>query len=59
MNDFTKEELEQIYYHMENEPQQIMDKVKSMIENYCEHEFIFTINDSKVRCYRCEKVLND
>jgi len=37
MNHFTKEELESIYCHMENEPQELMTKVKYMIDNYCEH----------------------
>lgn len=37
MNDFTKEELQQIYVHMENEPIEIMNKVKSLIDNYCRH----------------------
>jgi hypothetical protein len=34
---FTKEELELIYYHLKNEPIEIMNKVKSLIDNYCDH----------------------
>ena len=38
MNDFTKEELEEIYCYMENEPIELMTKVRFLIDNYCEHE---------------------
>lgn len=39
MNDFTKKELEEIYYRLENAPQELEDKIQAMIDNYCEHEF--------------------
>ncbi len=58
MNDFTKEELEEIYYRLENAPQELEDKIQSMIENYCEHEYIESINhciDCGVSEYRCNK----
>ena len=41
MNDFTKEELEQLKYHLfgnANAPTQICIKIQSMIDNYCKHE---------------------
>lgn len=38
MNQFTKKELEEIYYRLENSPQALEDKLKSMIDNYCECE---------------------
>jgi len=36
MNEFTKEELELIYYHLENEPAELTNKIKFMINNYKE-----------------------
>lgn len=54
MNDFTKEELQIIHLDMtiyakkthllKESPshQALRDKVQSMIDNYCEHEFIAT-----------------
>jgi hypothetical protein len=47
MNDFTKEELEYIFYcvdivtHKNDESDiygKLQDKIQSMIDNYCEHE---------------------
>lgn len=49
MNDFTKEELLQLlsdmdyvksYYGEEGINQELEDKLISMIDNYCEHDFI-------------------
>jgi len=46
MNDFTKEELQEIYSHLENEPLELQDKIQSMINDY----------DVKViECWHCEK----
>lgn len=54
MNDFTLEELKQIYSHMENEPRELMDKIKSMIDNYCEHEWQEIFNERTYsRCNKC------
>lgn len=47
MNDFTKEELENLHfytymYHHNagiNQPESFLDKIQSMIDNYCDHEF--------------------
>lgn len=44
MNDFTKEELEAICYDLRRNKnpwqcgETIIDKIQSMIDNYCEHE---------------------
>lgn len=65
MNDFTKKELEAIYCHMENEPLDLMNKIKSMIESYCEHELSIKINITEqgspfvVRCCKCGRNLHD
>ncbi len=56
MNDFTKEEL--VYLHNQIDFQLLKDKIKSMIDNYCEHEFDMTdwVNDSSgCRWYECKK----
>lgn len=71
MNDFTKEELYFLRdytthfinnYDSENAPE-VLDKIQSMIDNYCEHEFIATVGrpmstppgwyDAVVKCARC------
>lgn len=58
MNDFTKEELEQIYFHLENEPIELGKKIKSMIENYCDHEWenpCCGCPNSACICIKCDK----
>jgi len=61
MNDFTKEDLEDIANALENwVPDHIglREKIQSMIENYCDHEFDMTnwTNDSSgCRWYECKK----
>lgn len=68
MNDFTKEELElmadSLYFnerehHLENDipekSQKLIDKLQSMIENYCEHDWrkgVHLFND--VYCTKCK-----
>ncbi len=70
MNDFTKDELEQLrdglnyavgnpYGFTADSIRPIYDKIKSMIENYCDHKFVFTLNDSKVHCHKCGRTLNE
>ena len=72
MNDFTKEELKimlswrnDMVYTKKPTPQMIAsneklgERIQSMIDNYCEHHFIFTLNDSSVHCHKCGKVLNE
>lgn len=66
MNDFTKEELKYFLMIMKpfhflwrNDPLELEEKLKSMIDNYCEHENIRTISylDYIVICRNCEKIL--
>ncbi len=61
MNDFTKQELEQIYYHLENEPQELADKIKSMIQNYCHHQWGLYLSHqgNVVRCVKCNKEISN
>lgn len=59
MNNFTKEELEEVACRMENEPEWLNHKIKSMIDNYCEHDYIGSIKScidcrvSECRCNKC------
>lgn len=68
MNDFTKEELEHLYQMASdacgdyNEPDltyKVRDKIQSLIENYCEHEWTFLryIDDDGGYsvCFKCKK----
>lgn len=74
MNDFTKEELEQfksnilnirIYTEIENYDEDLLEKIQSMIDNYCKHENdvwpLYTAHgDFAVGaiCYDCNKVID-
>ena len=46
MNEFTKEDLENLHYCMRqmtihiNKYDDIYNKLQSMIDNYCDHEFL-------------------
>ena len=66
MNDFTKEELERICqffniaiedYREPDSTYYLRDKIQSLIENYCEHDY----NEKSVelhakQCCKCQKV---
>ena len=66
MNDFTKDELEYleeaVKFHIEEDYQQnpalsVLDKLQSMIDNYCEHEFIvFNKEYNHVECIKCGRI---
>lgn len=63
MNEFTKEELEDIEHalitvYMGNS--ELVKRIQSMIESYCEHEWEYKRNGSIVLgiyCLRCRKKL--
>lgn len=66
MNDFTKEELILAYdlidacIELAREPDfvyDLRDKIQSMIDNYCDHEFELWISPhgNVVRCAKCNK----
>lgn len=72
MNDFTKEQLQQILFMIieyaniaslnNNEDYiGIKDKLKSMLYNYCEHYFVFYISPlgNAVRCQNCNKGITE
>ena len=58
MNDFTKEELEYIWNYIFNgaasirldSHEQLKDKIKSMMDNYCEHGISGVTNDGQKFC---------
>lgn len=59
MSYLTGEELCRIYYHLcSNEDwviknKDIMDKLMSMIDNYCEHEFLHKRKMQILQCQDC------
>lgn len=60
MSDFTKEELEYIYDELDSNYSELkniplMNKVKSMVDNYCDHEWITYPNDFAASpfCKKC------
>jgi len=70
-NNFTKEELESILNYCDVYSEfgaswtykcikPLMDKIQSMIDNYCEHLNTSTINpgDTVKICHQCEAVLS-
>ena len=71
MNDFTKEELAMLVLELNiairnwGEAKEYQDyprlknKIQSMIDNYCEHEWIFYISPygNVVRCDVCNKAV--
>lgn len=58
MNDFTKEELKEILACVCNIDGNVLAKLQSMINNYCEHEYSLTINGAccSLICSKCNKV---
>jgi len=56
MNDFTKEELEEIKYFLFGNPKSNNDlclKLQSMIDNYCEHEPHGDFHVCVDKCKKC------
>ena len=65
MNDFTKEELERIldgvtwWLDSDNAlySEALVNKLQSMIDNYCEHEFvIYNKEYNHVECIKCGNI---
>ena len=54
MNDFTKEELEELRQH-DNMSDELHKKIQSMIDNYCDHELWKFIADGGMgfECTKC------
>lgn len=60
MNDFTKEELKRIHQQLLEDrqwvddlvnPDPLIEKIQSMIDNYCEH--VNAVIDEKLKCVYC------
>ncbi len=69
MNDFTKEELEDlkncvwVYDDLRDESthKELIKKLKSMVDNYCEHSFAIILSVDKgriLRCLKCDREFN-
>lgn len=70
MNDFTKEELHHLEYSLENlkfscvnpefesKIKDVTDKIQSMIDNYCEHDYRSTGNHPWLHCIKCRNNFN-
>ena len=60
MNDFTKEELEELKYFLFGNPKSTIDlcrKIQSLIDNYNECEHTLTMTDTFIKCQDCKKVI--
>ena len=68
VNDFTKDELEKINYALDittfhndeyEENEQLLNKIQSMIENYCEHQSTSDGSGLEQICLDCGKSFNE
>lgn len=68
MNDFTKDELieikrgidalfEQRDFKDKPATLQFVWKIQSMIDNYCEHTYVFRCHDDTIYCPKCGELL--
>jgi hypothetical protein len=62
MNDFTKEELDEIFWIIEDctmdyigkENNVLIYKIQSMIDNYCEHDWVHSYREKEYElCSKC------
>jgi hypothetical protein len=62
MNDFTKDELEELYFYTTfhkdryqvEYPKELLKKIQSLIENYCEHDWRVNFNEREYsECIKC------
>ena len=62
MNDFTIDELNLLIYYigltMDKRGLDLSVKIKSIIDNYCEHEYDFDSTES-IKCKHCDKLIID
>jgi len=61
MNDFTKEELLYLYQlsqyqHAANVNEQVVDKIKNMIDSYCKHANARPFTSFRTRCDDCGEI---
>ena len=63
MNEFTKEELEELMHCVyayrdlcdEDVEDNLCDKLKFMIDNYCEHDYRIVTDLDHLKCVKCSK----
>jgi hypothetical protein len=63
MNDFTKQELQEIiesFDWIEGETSWdwkhlLRRKIQLMIDNFCEHEWVYNQHEMPIYCYNCKK----
>jgi predicted kinase len=65
MNEFTKEELNTIdrllddaceLYREPDETYELRDKVRNMMDNYCEHNAVIILDLPSKKCTECKKM---
>lgn len=65
MNDFTKEELQNLFFYVQVVPSYhrrdgynaLMEKIQFMIDNYCEHDYHPVLGSFQIEsCHKCMKV---
>ena len=64
MNDFTREELETLLYcvgetssYEQTNEDILIDKIQSMIDNYCDHDQGFTEDSVLIKlCNKCDDI---
>ena len=60
MNEFTKEELEDIYISLDGDDsicfvgEELLTKIQSMIDNHCEH--INAVINEQLKCIHCGRL---
>lgn len=67
MNDFTKKELRDIQHYIEayydyNPKGNLHNKIQSMIDNYCEHEWeniCCHCDLDRIYCHKCERTMHE
>lgn len=65
MNDFTKDELKKILDSLENDfscawvGDEVISKIQSLIDNYCEHEYTENIGGWVSKCLKCSMKFGD
>ncbi len=67
MNNFTKDELEELLFFTElhknkyrlKYPDELLNKLQSLIDNYCEHEPHGDFHVCVDKCKKCGVIVND
>lgn len=62
MNDFNKDELEKLFYVLKRHDfrySELINKIKSMTDNYCTQHTWIGCHDGIMFCYPCKANKND